>query len=92
MMLHNFVIENDGLQLNNLESDVRNQFGVEPLPPQRSLVDADNNGYVPTAQDEDDADELLALQPSDQRRNTILQSIISLDLRRPFDNIARNGG
>jgi hypothetical protein len=46
MMLHNFVIENDGFRVNNFGVDDRQQFGVAPLP-QRTGLDEANNGFVP---------------------------------------------
>jgi hypothetical protein len=51
MMLNNFVINSDGMKLDNRESDIRMQYGIVPLPAQVGL-EAENNGFLPTIADE----------------------------------------
>ena len=83
MMLHNFVITEEGLQMNNLADSARGRFGVEALPPQVGL-DGDNNGFIP-------AEDGLQFSLNGSRRQLILNRIIELELQRPFDNCIRNG-
>ena len=85
MMLHNYVIQEEGLTMNNLESDPRRRFGVDMLPTQDG---AENNGYLPAQDTVVELDQ----RPNAHRRNTILKEMIDLDLLRPFDNIQRNDG
>jgi hypothetical protein len=86
MMLHNYVIDNDGLVMNNLATTDRGRFGVDPLPPRENL-DEDNNGFIP----HELAAPPLNLPGSANRRQAILQEMIDCELRRPQDNIHRNG-
>ena len=87
MMLHNFVIENDGLVMNNLETDVRRRYGVDPLEGR----DTDNNGFLPAIDDEIQVNLAPQQHPDGHRRNTILQEVIDRQLMRPHHNIERNG-
>jgi DDE superfamily endonuclease len=84
MMLHNYVIQEEGLVMNNLESDPCRRFGVDMLPTQDGT---ENNGFLPV----EEAVVELEQRPNAHRRNTILREMIDLDLLRPFDNIERNG-
>jgi hypothetical protein len=88
MRLHNFVLENDGLKLESMETDIRKQFGVLPLPAQEGL-DAENNGFLPTI-----ADEMQELHLNSHRqaarRDKILSNITANGLTRPSRNIERN--
>jgi hypothetical protein len=85
MMLHNFVIENDGFRVNNLRTTTRQQFGVDSLP-SRTGLDAENNGFMPIVNQVH-----VIPSPDASRRDMILQNVIVNGLRRPRDNIARNG-
>jgi hypothetical protein len=87
MRLHNYVIRNDGVRLDNRRSsnDLLGQFRVEPLPQQHGL-DAQNNGYLPEVELE-----YPIGAPNAHRRNGIFNRIKELELVRPFDNIERNG-
>jgi DDE superfamily endonuclease len=86
MILHNFVLMNDGMRLDNRESDIRMQYSVCPLP-QRTGLDEENNGFLPTIFDEVQ----FPAQLEGARRDAILASIVADDLRRPEHNIDRNG-
>ncbi|KAG7337170.1 hypothetical protein IV203_026145 [Nitzschia inconspicua] len=86
MMLHNYVIDSDGLQINNLESDsLRQQYGVEPLEAQTGL-DANNNGFLPEVET---LWEIGAQNSS--RRMRIVREMTEMELQRPHHNISRNG-
>jgi DDE superfamily endonuclease len=82
MMWHNYVIQEEGLVMNNLESDPCRRFGVDMLPTQDGT---EYNGYLP-AEDTVELDQ----RPNAHCCNTILRKMIDLDLLWPFDNIVRN--
>jgi hypothetical protein len=86
MRLHNYVIRNDGVRLDNRYGSMdQRRFHVTPLPPQTGLT-AENNGYLPEVELE-----YPVGAPNAHRRNGIFNRIKELELVRPFDNIERNG-
>ena len=79
--LHNFVINSDKLNFLKVEDSDWDTIRVE------ALVDGPegNKGYLPTISDEEEEDPLTF-----DRREFVLNEIVTKGLKRPSNNIERN--
>ena len=79
--LHNFVIENDNIRFSK-EGDSTDDFGVDPINDR----DRWNKGYLNTLPTIPES----GIVEKDDRRNKILDEIVTMQLERPIKNLIRN--